>query len=66
MGEGEVEGKGEKGWDFRKRDQDGERLRLSDVIRFAEGLKILDGKIGCRNTKWEGVVIVEVKDDVLS
>lgn len=46
--------------------RDGERLRLSDVIRFAEGLKILDGKIGYRNTKWEGVIIVEVKDDVLS
>lgn len=46
--------------------RDGERLRLSDVIRFAEGLKILDGKIGYRNTKWESVMIVEVKDDVLS
>lgn len=45
--------------------RDGDRLRLSDVIRFAEGLKILDGKIGYRNTKWEGVIIVEVKDDVL-
>ena len=39
---------------------------MNDVIRFAEGLKILNGKIGYGNTKWEGVVIVEVKDDVLS
>lgn len=39
---------------------------MSDVIRFAEGLKILNGKIGYRNTKWEDVVIVSVKDEVLS
>ena len=45
--------------------RDRERLRLNDVIRFAV-LKALSGKSGYRKTKWEGVVIVQVKDDILS